>query len=269
MDERWLVDMSGDIDPFGWQYAVRFRGHNWRGHSKPLQSFARRRKWIRRRRRTDQTESSAEVAIDITPAARSSLDIPYGVTSPSPTGMSDNGPDSPLTGPLSSNQYTPMSSVTSLTCEPDQNPSHYPMLIEIKQSRIDREKLQIVQDHLTKGVQLNEFMVEWMMNNLDYETSRKRLLQMIVDYKAQPESGISGYIGIERAIASPPLSPKMLLSPSTQQRLNVSHQYSHSADELRIYGTSNYDAKPRNVSNRNSLTFFSDKKPLFNLENYN
>ncbi|GAB5593378.1 hypothetical protein Unana1_08278 [Umbelopsis nana] len=51
VNKDWLADMTSDVDEAGWEYAFRFHGSVWHGNYKHLRSFARRRKWIRLRRR--------------------------------------------------------------------------------------------------------------------------------------------------------------------------------------------------------------------------
>lgn len=45
----WYVDMSGDVDEQGWQYAFSFASSQWRGTHPWFHSFVRRRRWVRLR----------------------------------------------------------------------------------------------------------------------------------------------------------------------------------------------------------------------------
>lgn len=47
--KRWYVDMSLDVDDQGWAYSWRFGSKSWHGVHVWLQSFVRRRQWIRKR----------------------------------------------------------------------------------------------------------------------------------------------------------------------------------------------------------------------------
>ncbi|CAG8541804.1 17566_t:CDS:2, partial [Gigaspora rosea] len=49
--KEWLIDMSGDVDEEGWEYAPDFHCPCWHGCYKPFRSFVRRRRWVRLRRR--------------------------------------------------------------------------------------------------------------------------------------------------------------------------------------------------------------------------
>lgn len=48
---RWYVDMSGDVDDQGWCYSWRFGSQHWHGTHIWFRSFVRRRTWKRLRRR--------------------------------------------------------------------------------------------------------------------------------------------------------------------------------------------------------------------------
>ncbi|KAJ2332141.1 hypothetical protein GGH92_009018, partial [Coemansia sp. RSA 2673] len=49
---RWLIDMTQDVDEDGWQYASRFSASaTWHGRHSAANSFVRRRRWLRLRRR--------------------------------------------------------------------------------------------------------------------------------------------------------------------------------------------------------------------------
>ncbi|KAJ5167833.1 Meiotically protein [Penicillium canariense] len=45
----WYVDMSGDVDDQGWQYAFSFGSSQWHGTHPWFHSFVRRRRWLRLR----------------------------------------------------------------------------------------------------------------------------------------------------------------------------------------------------------------------------
>lgn len=48
--KSWYVDMAGDVDEQGWQYSFAFGSRwSWHGSHPWLTSFARRRRWLRRR----------------------------------------------------------------------------------------------------------------------------------------------------------------------------------------------------------------------------
>ncbi|KAL4764286.1 uncharacterized protein BDW70DRAFT_108289 [Aspergillus foveolatus] len=55
--KTWYVDMSGDVDEQGWQYAFSFlRSSSWHGTHPFWHSFVRRRRWVRLRVKKASTE---------------------------------------------------------------------------------------------------------------------------------------------------------------------------------------------------------------------
>ncbi|CAG8609430.1 16380_t:CDS:10 [Funneliformis mosseae] len=57
--KEWLIDMSGDVDEEGWEYAFNFHSSSWHGCYQPLRSFVRRRRWIRLRRKKGKDGSAS------------------------------------------------------------------------------------------------------------------------------------------------------------------------------------------------------------------
>ncbi|KAI7899639.1 uncharacterized protein BX663DRAFT_520808 [Cokeromyces recurvatus] len=60
VSDDWMIDMTGDVDEAGWQYALKFHGAEWHGNYKHFRSFVRRRRWIRLRRRSINSISHLE-----------------------------------------------------------------------------------------------------------------------------------------------------------------------------------------------------------------
>ncbi|RHZ81073.1 hypothetical protein Glove_124g12 [Diversispora epigaea] len=48
--KEWLIDMSGDVDEEGWEYAFDFHCDNWHGCYRTFRSFVRKRRWVKLRR---------------------------------------------------------------------------------------------------------------------------------------------------------------------------------------------------------------------------
>ncbi|PVU88223.1 hypothetical protein BB559_005688 [Furculomyces boomerangus] len=55
---RWMVHVSSSTDYNGWSYATRFGSKKWAGNQDNLIAFARRRKWIRVKRKPKNIEQS-------------------------------------------------------------------------------------------------------------------------------------------------------------------------------------------------------------------
>lgn len=77
--KRWYVDMSLDVDDQGWAYSWRFGSRSWHGSHLWLQSFVRRRAWIRKREKAPRKDAMAlfkhgedAIPFDVRPALSSS-----------------------------------------------------------------------------------------------------------------------------------------------------------------------------------------------------
>lgn len=66
VSREWMIDMTGDVDEAGWQYALKFHGAVWHGNYKHFRSFVRRRRWLRLRRSQINTKKSVLVDIPTT-----------------------------------------------------------------------------------------------------------------------------------------------------------------------------------------------------------
>ncbi|EMC92545.1 hypothetical protein BAUCODRAFT_38615 [Baudoinia panamericana UAMH 10762] len=67
--KSWYVDMSRDVDEEGWEYSWVFRTGNWggvwHGNHPWFHSFARRRRWLRMRRRKHSTRKTREAGHEL------------------------------------------------------------------------------------------------------------------------------------------------------------------------------------------------------------
>jgi len=70
--KEWMIDMSGDVDEEGWEYAFNFHNSSWHGCYQPFRSFVRRRRWIRLRRKKGAKDDSAP---SISPGTCSNPDV--------------------------------------------------------------------------------------------------------------------------------------------------------------------------------------------------
>ncbi|GAA97809.1 uncharacterized protein L969DRAFT_96194 [Mixia osmundae IAM 14324] len=65
VNPTWSIDMTGDVDYHGWQYAIRFRSGKWRGCPDVWRSFVRRRRWFRTRRKQPTLELEKKPAGEV------------------------------------------------------------------------------------------------------------------------------------------------------------------------------------------------------------
>ncbi|KAG0235976.1 hypothetical protein B0O80DRAFT_429887 [Mortierella sp. GBAus27b] len=173
--KSWLVDMTGDVDEDGWEYALTFHGSPWHGSYEMFRSFARRRRWLRLRRRKGKgpgkpgplpgraysttVQSATWTKLDV---SKSYLDDP----SPFPTEEEAGG---------------------------DGGSSHDPKQVDLykimKKARSDREKLSYAAQYVVRypgQLEDLEKRLDRYLNLFDYEASRREFLSLLATY-----SGVS------------------------------------------------------------------------------
>ncbi|KAJ9085141.1 hypothetical protein DSO57_1016818 [Entomophthora muscae] len=190
--DKWLVDMSGDVDPNGWQYAFRFRQRNWRGDAKAFHNFVRRRRWIRLRRKKPNHDNFMGS---------------YGV------------PDNILEHqPMTPSSINSIVTSGSSSIEPESTgkaPSD--LTLHLMSSRVDREKLAIIQKEISqRKTPFTKLEIEEILNCMEYESSRKRLQQLIDEHTAECAA---------------------LLDLTTQTTESPSLEYSNLSSQLRLPGS--------------------------------
>jgi hypothetical protein len=70
--DRWYVDMRGDVDEEGWEYALYWNGRywwcggNWHGKAVWFHGWVRRRRWVRDMERIEHQETPAQPTVERT-----------------------------------------------------------------------------------------------------------------------------------------------------------------------------------------------------------
>ncbi|KAF9898024.1 hypothetical protein BX616_004593, partial [Lobosporangium transversale] len=164
--KSWLVDMTGDVDEDGWEYAMAFHGSSWHGNYEVFRSFARRRRWIRLRKRKGKTlqkpcplpERTYPTSVDFSTWTKRDMDG----SSPFPSDDIASNDDDPHT------QTKPVD-----------------LYKVLKKARSDREKLAYIAQYVVRYPgQLNEIeqRLDRYLNLLDYEASRRDFLILLNTY---------------------------------------------------------------------------------------
>ncbi|WBW70764.1 dysferlin-like membrane trafficking protein Mug65 [Schizosaccharomyces osmophilus] len=158
--QRWYVDMNGDVDESGWQYGFSFGFSNWNGRPISLQSFVRRRRWIRQRKKTECLRDDPRLMNDYFTISSS-----YAVTKP----------------PIRT-QHT--GSLSAITDTEEEEVATIPSLLQsLQNSRIDREKLETLQKFLQSAISpdINYLinMKEKVIKSFVYESSCRQAKEML------------------------------------------------------------------------------------------
>ncbi|KAJ8657192.1 hypothetical protein O0I10_007008 [Lichtheimia ornata] len=164
--KEWMVDMSGDVDEAGWQYALKFHGAVWHGNYKHFRSFVRRRRWIRLRRRLVPVESEEQEEEETKDNEQKLINV------------DDNDSGFPQS-----------SSSTSSSFQALDNPQH--LKDELAKCRLDRERLRVLGQVVSMGGSTSEQLlrqVQEILDTLQYESSKRQFLEQL--FKTRPELGM-------------------------------------------------------------------------------
>ncbi|KAI9317884.1 hypothetical protein BX666DRAFT_1932415 [Dichotomocladium elegans] len=159
VSKEWMVDMSGDVDEAGWQYALKFHGAVWHGNYKHFRSFVRRRRWVRLRRRLPPISGAED---DPKPSIPSRKLVAI-----------DDGPQTASTD----NPHT----------------QDYQLLVNNLQTcRLDRERLAMVRQALTVDGMPEKILSEpqAVLNMLEYESSKRDLFKLLLAARPSRELNI-------------------------------------------------------------------------------
>ncbi|KAF9165561.1 hypothetical protein BGX21_011661 [Mortierella sp. AD011] len=203
--KTWLVDMTGDVDEDGWEYATTFHGSPWHGNYEAFQSFARRRRWIRLRKRKVPTPNDFTIQkvnsyiflvvydgkpgplpermypLSVNSSTWTKLDIAQHLDDPSPFPSVDPSDDS------SDGNLQPHLS------KPPKHPSPVDLFKIVKKARSDREKLAYTAQYVVRYPgnldDLEKRLTEYL-NLFDYETSRREFLSLLAAYSGVKKEAI-------------------------------------------------------------------------------
>ncbi|KAG0294156.1 hypothetical protein BGZ96_001674 [Linnemannia gamsii] len=178
--KSWLVDMTGDVDEDGWEYAMTFHGSPWHGNYEIFRSFARRRRWLRLRKRKGKklgkpgSLPERTYPPSILELSQSQLDASIALQQDAkPYSTEDRRADkstSICTGSL------------SLPIPPAKRVDLYQSL---KKSHSDREKLAHVAQYVVRypgDFDDMEKRMDKYLNLFEYESSRREFISMLMAY---------------------------------------------------------------------------------------
>ncbi|KAK3812166.1 MAG: hypothetical protein J3Q66DRAFT_349576 [Benniella sp.] len=179
--KSWLVDMTGDVDEDGWEYAMTFHGSAWHGSYEVFRSFARRRRWLRLRRKkgkpTGKPGPLPERAYptSVQSAAWTKLDVSQSyLDDPSPFPPDDSATDE-----------DPQGSGRGGSSSQPRDSKKVDLYKAMKKARSDREKLSYAAQYVVRypgDLEDLEKRLDRYLNLLDYENSRREFLSLITAY---------------------------------------------------------------------------------------
>lgn len=164
--KRWFVDMSGDVDENGWTYNINFTRHHWHGHHMWYHAFVRRRRWLRKRRKKVTAHRVGQQQRDLVSDNSTMYSSMYGVNRPSSRlggkkDVSKNNDDS-------DEEYVELENFGEF-------------FAALRSARLDREKLDAVDNFLRHGKELSALAGEMkhILQFMIFQESRCQLLALL------------------------------------------------------------------------------------------
>ncbi|KAL6236877.1 hypothetical protein BDW75DRAFT_205529 [Aspergillus navahoensis] len=173
--KTWYVDMSGDVDEQGWQYAFSFsRSSSWHGTHPFWHSFVRRRRWVRLRVKRALTERNR--------CSQTGLEMAHMLNEDYFTIHSSvkqkRGSSSEMASRATSTNLG--KSVLGRQGEDAEEIRNVPSLMyAVKAAKVDREKLDAVKKFVEEGgeeLYYLEGKIPEIITRFVYQTSRWQLL---------------------------------------------------------------------------------------------
>ena len=175
--KMWYVDMSHDVDEEGWEYSFSFQSRfAWHGSHPWFHSFARRRRWLRKRVKVHRP--GKDTAKDAHQLNADYFTI-HGA-------KRNRSPGSSIEGTLANrSSYTGFDGHDS---DSDQDihdiPNVVALLAVLKKATVDREKIVAVRTFLAQGGEELHYLadnVDEIMGLLIYHTSREQLHNHLIE----------------------------------------------------------------------------------------
>ena len=175
----WYVDMSHDVDEEGWEYSFSFqRRFAWHGSHPWFHSFVRRRRWLRKRVKIRPLRAGKK---DDMKAAHL-LTAEYFTIHP----KRDPSPDS-LGNRTTADRSTYFSSFANGEESDDdfeEITNLVALMAALRKSRVDREKIAVIQNFLQHGGEEIYYLAERMddiMGLFIYQTSRRQFQTLLLE----------------------------------------------------------------------------------------
>lgn len=189
--KTWYVDMSLDCDEQGWQYSFMFQNRfPWHGTHPWFHSFARRRRWIRKRVRKHRHLPDGRVEGGQTMREAHKLNADYFTIHP----PQNPSPDSSYPPSVTNSQ--PLNQLDTRRMAEDESGSidNIKFLMQrLKKATVDREKVRLVLQFMDDGREDLHYLADEMphiMSMMMYQYSRRQLLvSMLKKVEAHPQDG--------------------------------------------------------------------------------
>lgn len=175
----WYVDMSHDVDEEGWEYSFSFQeGFAWHGSHPWFHSFARRRRWIRKRVKIRPARTGKGDDMKAAHLLTAEYFTIHSKRTPSPdsVGNRTNADQSTYFGTYANGEESDEGSaeITDLLA----------LMAALRNSRLDREKIAVIKNFLEHGEDEIYYLadrIDDIMRLFIYQTSRRQLQTILLE----------------------------------------------------------------------------------------
>ncbi|KAI4113967.1 MAG: hypothetical protein LQ345_005167 [Seirophora villosa] len=208
----WYVDMSHDVDEEGWEYSFSFQPRfAWHGSHPWFHSFARRRRWLRKRVKVHPSRLVGGKGT-MKDAHRLTADYftIHGARrdrSPDSSGAGTSGRQSSYLG------YDGAQESDDSDQDVHDIPNVVALLAALRKATVDREKIVAVRTFLAQGGEELHYLADNMgeiMGLLIYQTSRQQLLDHILDTLDRAKEDLQQNTASEKAADDDEKDPSSL-----------------------------------------------------------
>ncbi|KAI4120459.1 MAG: hypothetical protein LQ338_007002 [Usnochroma carphineum] len=170
----WYVDMSHDVDEEGWEYSFSFQARfAWHGSHPWFHSFARRRRWLRKRVKV-KAARQGKGAVKEAHLLNADYFTIHGAS------RRDRSPDSSAGGTSGKrSSYLAYDGQDESEGDLDDVSNVVALLAVLKKATVDREKIVALRNFLAQGGEELHYLADNMdeiMGLLIYQTSRQQLM---------------------------------------------------------------------------------------------
>ena len=175
----WYVDMSHDVDEEGWEYSFSFqKGFAWHGSHPWFHSFVRRRRWLRKRVKIHPHRAGEKDDVKAAHLLTAEYFTIHPKRDPSPDSL-----DNRTTGD-NSTYFNASVDESEGGEEPAEITDLVALMLALKRSRLDREKIAAIKNFLEHGGEEIYYLADRtndIMALFVYQTSRRQFQTLLLE----------------------------------------------------------------------------------------
>ncbi|KAI9738187.1 MAG: hypothetical protein M1834_008685 [Cirrosporium novae-zelandiae] len=188
--KRWYVDMSGDVDDEGWEYSFMFTPvFTWHGTHPWFHSFVRRRRWLRKRIKTQPINTKGKAG-NFKEAHRLTKDY-FTIHTGKRRPLSTNATSDSRGSFLADDEGDEPQNIEDIST----------LMKSLKEFAVDRQKIDAVKNFIEHGGEDLYYLAEKIpeiMNTFVFQNARRHLLTELFDIMQEARDHRNHHIQTER-----------------------------------------------------------------------